>query len=67
MVSDQTTQTDDYVNWQPIAARLGIRERAFWKLVHEDGLPYYRINNRLFRFRQSDVDQWLMERRKGGF
>jgi len=57
---------DDWVDWKPIAKRLGLRERAFWRFVHEAGLPCYQLNARVIRFRWPDVEQWLCDRRKGG-
>jgi excisionase family DNA binding protein len=60
--SDETELT---VNWRPIANYLGVKERAFWKLVHEQGLPNFRLNARLIRFRLSDVQNWLTNYRKG--
>lgn len=67
MVSPLSAQPDnELVDWRPIAARLGLRERAFWRFVHESGLPHYKLNARVIRFRWSDVEAWLAERRKGG-
>ena len=51
--------------WQPIAERLQLKERAFWRLVHEKGLPHYRLNGRVIRFRWSECEQWLERVRKG--
>lgn len=56
----------DLVDWRPIAAKLKVKERAFWRIVHEGGLPVYRINSRVLRFKIADVDQWLSARRTGG-
>ena len=50
--------------WQPIAKRLQLQERAFWRLVHEQGLPHYRLNGRVIRC-WSDCEQWLERVRKG--
>lgn len=67
MVSPLSAQPDnELVDWKPIAARLGLRERAFWRLVKETGLPHYVINARVIRFRWIDIETWLAERRKGG-
>jgi excisionase family DNA binding protein len=53
------------VTWKLIANRLNLQERAFWRLVHEQGLPHYRLNGRVIRFRWSEVEQWLEGVRKG--
>jgi len=65
--SNPTNSADAYVDWKPIAERLGLRQRAFWKLVHEDGLPSYHINARVYRFRWSEVERWMSAFRKGGY
>jgi len=59
------TDTGTLEPWQPIAERLQLKERAFWKLVHEQGLPHYRLNGRVIRFRWSECEQWLEGVRKG--
>jgi len=62
---NDVNQLDALVDWRPIAAWLGLRERAFWRFVHEAGLPHYRLNSRVIRFRRSECEQWLEEHRKG--
>lgn len=57
-------QDEQLTGWQPVAERLQLRERAFWKLLSE-GLPHYRINSRVFRFKWSEVEAWLESRRRG--
>jgi predicted DNA-binding transcriptional regulator AlpA len=57
---------DTLTDSQPIKALLGIKsERAFWRQVHDSGIPHYALNKRVIRFRVSEVEQWLTERRKG--
>ena len=60
-----TAQDDQLLDGQAVAERLFLKEAAFRKLVHQ-GLPFYRLNSRVWRFRWSEVEQWLAERRKGG-
>lgn len=64
---NETATPDALVAWRPIAVHLGLRERAFWRLVREAGLPHFKINARVIRFRLADVEAWLTEHRKGGF
>lgn len=61
----QLGEAQETVGWQPVAKLLKIKERAFWRLVHEQGLPHFRLNARVFRFLISDVQNWLANYRKG--
>jgi len=56
---------DKLLDGRAVAERLKVEKAAFRNLVHQ-GLPYYRLNSRVWRFRWSEVEQWLAERRKGG-
>jgi excisionase family DNA binding protein len=47
------------------AEYLRLKERAFWRLVNEAGLPCYRLNKRVVRFRLTEVQQWLNKHREG--
>ena len=54
------------VDHKPVRALIGIKsQRAFWDAVHRGGIPHYRINARVIRFRLSEVEAWLAERRRG--
>ena len=59
------TETDDLMTGEVVAKRLRIGGRGFRALVAA-GLPHYRLNARVHRFRWSEVEQWLAERKKGG-
>lgn len=52
----------DLVDWKEPAKLLGLKGRAFWDVTHNQGLPHYRINSRVIRFRMSEVEQWLSAR-----
>ncbi len=58
-------RSDELVGWKPIAEYLGLKERAFWDVVHNQGLPCYRLNSRVYRFRLSEAKAWLEKRRMG--
>jgi excisionase family DNA binding protein len=60
------TEKDELVDWHQVAELVKLKERAFWKLVHEQGLPYYRLNPRVIRFKLGEVQRWLASRRVGG-
>ena len=65
-VSDGTGKSD-LTDFRPIKARIGLKSnRAFWQLVYAQGMPHYRLNARVIRFRWSEVEQWLAEHKKGG-
>jgi predicted DNA-binding transcriptional regulator AlpA len=58
-------EADPLVGWAPIARLLSLKQRAFWEAVHREGIPHYRINARVIRFRLSEVERWLQTRRIG--
>lgn len=58
-------------NWdEPLLKSKAVREKlvlgqsAFHALLR-DGLPRYQFNKRLLRFRMSEIEAWLAERRRG--
>lgn len=53
------------VNWKPVAALVCLKQRAFWEAVKTLGIPHYRINARVIRFRLSEIEMWLAEHRRG--
>ena len=57
--------TETLVNWEPVAALFSLKERAFWQAVKDLGVPHYRLNSRVIRFRISEVERWLAEHRRG--
>lgn len=61
-----TTKADaePLVQWQEPAAFLGLKETAFWNAVKNYGIPKYTINRRVVRFRMSEVEAWLENRRQ---
>jgi transposase len=47
--------------------RFGYSDRgAFWRFVHDEGLPYIRLNSRVARFDETVVEAWLKRRTIGG-
>jgi hypothetical protein len=63
MTATQTLE-DELTDAEPVKKRLGLCDRAFREL-HKQGLPHYRINKRVYRYRWSEVEQWLANRRHG--
>jgi predicted DNA-binding transcriptional regulator AlpA len=54
------------VDWKTPAAFLHLKKSAFWALVHNEDVPHYRLNARVFRFRMSAVIKWVEGRQRGG-
>lgn len=44
---------------------MGLKSRAFWTMVHDKGLPHYKLNDRVFRFRWCEIETWLAQRKRG--
>lgn len=65
ITANQTAPSDELVDWKPVAKRLGLKERAFWDALYKQGIPHYRINSRVLRFKMSEVEEWLESRRIG--
>jgi len=45
-----------------VAAMLSLQQRAFWDVVHRQGMPFIRLNARVIRFRIGDVNSWIESR-----
>jgi excisionase family DNA binding protein len=43
---------------------LGVKRAFVYQAIKTLGLPYYRINSRNIKFKNSEVKQWIQERRK---
>ena len=54
------------VSSKTVREKIGVGESAFQGLLRR-GLPVYRLNRRLLRFRLSEVHKWLAEHRRGEF
>ncbi|MHA3774462.1 helix-turn-helix transcriptional regulator [Verrucomicrobiota bacterium sgz303538] len=60
------TPSGDLVDWRQPAKRLNLKHRAFWQAVRDQGIPHYRINARVIRFRMAEIEEWLEFRKAGG-
>ncbi|MHA3774466.1 hypothetical protein ACXR0O_23325 [Verrucomicrobiota bacterium sgz303538] len=57
-------------NDEPLIRPEALRERlnigiAGYEALLRQGLPFFKLNDRVYRFRWSDVERWLQERRAG--
>jgi excisionase family DNA binding protein len=53
----------DWTDGKTIAAWLGVKPRSITKMITHQGLPAHRVGAKLWRFRRSEVEQWLTGRR----
>ena len=53
---------DALVPWQPVAQWLSLSQTAIQKLIRQ-GLPVTRLNQRVLRFRKSEIEAWLAEKK----
>jgi predicted DNA-binding transcriptional regulator AlpA len=61
--SNADTTPDTFTDWQKPASLIGLKKAAFWQAVHSQGIPCYRINARVIRFKLAEVEAWLSTRR----
>lgn len=65
----QTTAPDPFDAIEPlvdldvVAEHLGVSDWNVRNLMREQGLPYIRVSRRAPRFRMSEIEAWLAERR----
>jgi excisionase family DNA binding protein len=59
---------DEQVCWDlKIAARyLGVSASYVRKRVRQKGIPFFRLGNKILRFRKEDLDRWLEANGCGG-
>jgi len=55
---------DPLVGPRPVRERLSVGPAGFAAALRQ-GLPHYKINQRVLRFRMSEVEAWLAARRRG--
>lgn len=47
-----------------VAELLGVSRAQVYRFIEREGLPALRLSNRVQRFRERDVEQWLENRAK---
>jgi excisionase family DNA binding protein len=55
----------EYLPIAGVAQTLGVSERTAHALIHHaaDGIPHFRIGNKLLRVKKSDLHAWMDRRR----
>jgi excisionase family DNA binding protein len=58
-----STEKNELLVSEEAAQLLRISKASLWdKCRGQDPIPHIRLNSRTFRFRKSDLEQWLKER-----
>jgi len=52
------TTEERWVDVDEVAAHLGVNKDSIYRWIEKQGLPAHRVG-RLFRFKLSDVDEWV--------
>jgi excisionase family DNA binding protein len=47
-----------------VAELLGVSRAQVYRFIEREGLPALRLSNRVQRFRERDIEQWLENRAK---
>lgn len=53
---------EDLLTIREVADMLSVSPKSVRRYIATGGMPYIRVNQRLYRFRRSDVDKWLTTR-----
>jgi excisionase family DNA binding protein len=62
IIEDKVTD-DDILNANQAAKCLGVSDRTLETMVHDGVLPFYRLGDRMRRFRRGDLLTFLATRR----
>jgi excisionase family DNA binding protein len=58
------TTLTDLASVPDVAELLGVSRAQVYRFIERDGLPALRLSNRVQRFRERDIEQWLENRAK---
>ena len=56
-------KTEKWVSMQEICDHLGFGKDTVKKLIKEQGLPAYKPDDKIWKFRISEVDEWMITKR----
>lgn len=62
MTATPDTKPGKLLTAKALAEALGFSEEQIWRYCRKAGFPHIRVNCRCYRFRLSDVNQWLNAR-----
>lgn len=56
-------QNENWVSMKEICKHLGFGKDTVKKLVNEEGMPAYKPDNKIWKFKISEVDAWMKTKR----
>lgn len=56
-------ETSDYLSYQTAAAYLDVPIGTLYSWVAQRRVPHHRMSTRMVRFRRSELDAWMDERK----
>lgn len=65
MIANQSLSSKEHLNLSQAAAYLGLSKSFIYKKTSKrDGLPFYKIGNKLIYFKRTELDAWLLSNRQ---
>lgn len=52
-------ENEKWVSMEVICKHLGFGKDTIKKLVYEEGMPAYKPDNKIWKFKISEVDEWM--------
>lgn len=49
---------------QDVAVILGMKKSNIYTMTRKKLIPFYRIGDRLIRFKQSEIEAWIMQKKE---
>lgn len=62
---DVMNKAEKWVSMPEICDHLGFGKDTIKKLIKEQGLPAYKPDNKIWKFKISEVDEWMKTKRIG--
>lgn len=62
---DVMNKAEKWVSMPEICDHLGFGKDTVKKLIKEQGLPAYKPDNKIWKFKISEVDEWMKTKRIG--